>query len=139
MKTLFLVARPLLLLVALVAATSCRSADVDGPTFTPRPLNRAQRARLEAAPLGSAGNPVRCERPDGERAYLQRLRCAGGEAPTLARGGSTGAGPYGTVLDVYTVRCPGAPEPVSVFMDMYHAGFVEQRPIPGFSIADASR
>jgi hypothetical protein len=127
----------LLLAALMMAATSCRSGDVDGPTFTPKPLNRAQRARLEAAPLGSAENPVRCDRPDGERAYLQRLRCAGGEAPTFARVGSTGAGPYGTVLDVYSLRCPGAPAPVSVFMDMYHEGFVEQRALPGFSIAAA--
>ena len=98
-------------------------------------------ARLDAAvaeagrhPLGSMKNPVRVEMPAGERAYLARLRCADGAAPRYERRGSGGLGPYRNIVDFYEVTCAGA-EPVEVVMDMYHAGHVEDRAVPGFTIA----
>ncbi|GJL95825.1 MAG: hypothetical protein DHS20C05_22300 [Hyphococcus sp.] len=84
-------------------------------------------------PLGSEGNPVRCDMPGGQRAYLARLRCAKNKRPQYERSGSTGMGPYGHIMDLYSVSCPKA-EPVSVYMDMYHPGFVEAEAIPGFTI-----
>ena len=84
-------------------------------------------------PLGSERNPVRVEMPRGQRAYLAALRCADGATPSFERGGSTGVGPYGYMLDVYAVTCPGK-EPVSVYMDMYHDQ-PETQPVPGFTIA----
>src|SRR4051812_25012871 len=47
-------------------------------------------AAADAQPLGSLDNPVRAAGPDGERAYLARLRCADGKIPDiipLGRGG----------------------------------------------------
>ena len=102
-----------------------------------------QGAELEAAvrkaedsPLGSQANPVRVAMPAGERGYLARLRCSDGQAPSFSRDGSFGHGPYGNILDRYAVLCAGgAPASSAVFMDMYHAGFAEPRPVPGFTVA----
>ena len=90
-------------------------------------------AEAERHPLGSMENPVRVSMPQGERAYLARLRCADGRAPRFERQGSGGDSPYGNIIDYYTVQCRGA-EAVTVIMDMYHRGHVETRPVPGFTI-----
>lgn len=87
-----------------------------------------------SAPLGSASNPVRAHAPAGEREYLRRLRCADGQPPKFERVGNLGKGPYGNVVDGYTVECPGA-VPRAVVMDMYHQGYREAAPVPGFAIA----
>ena len=89
-------------------------------------------AKAERSPLGSEANPVRENMPEGQRAYLARLRCADGEKPAAARRANVGVGVYGNIVDHYTVTCPGA-APVDVYMDMYHDG-PEDRPIPGFTI-----
>lgn len=85
-----------------------------------------------AHPFGSDKNPVRAQGPAGERAYLRRLRCADGKAPAFERLGSAGIGPYGNILDIYTVQCRDAAAQ-SVYIDMYH-GHVEPQPVPGFTI-----
>ncbi|MCB2089279.1 MAG: hypothetical protein KDD98_10700 [Sphingomonadaceae bacterium] len=90
-----------------------------------------------AYPLGSRENPVRASRPQGQRAYLGRLKCADGSAPAFTRTGNLGPGVYGNIIDNYRVTCLGADgkeKTVNVVMDMYHAGFVETRPVPGFTI-----
>lgn len=84
--------------------------------------------------LGSKTNPVRCSGPPGERAYLNRLRCSDAKAPTYYRLGSYGKGPYGHILDGYSVKCEKK-EPATVFMDMYH-DHVEKEPVPGFTIVN---
>ena len=89
-------------------------------------------AKAEKSPLGSRENPVRENMPEGQRAYLARLRCADGAKPEAERRGNVGVGVYGNFVDLYVVTCPGA-EPVKVHMDMYHDG-PELRPIPGFTI-----
>ena len=91
-------------------------------------------AKAEQSPLGSAKNPVRENSPEGERAYLARLRCADGAAPAFDRAGSVGAGPFGFIVDLYKVRCPGG-DAVDVHIDMYHEGG-EKRAVPGFTIVD---
>lgn len=83
-------------------------------------------------PLGSERNPVKVRMPQGERAYLDRLRCPDGSTPTYERQGSGGPAPDGDIVDYYTVQCPGA-EPVTVIMDMYHRDR-EDDPVPGFTI-----
>ena len=89
--------------------------------------------------LGSRNNPVRAEMPPGQRAYLQRLRCSDGQAPSFNRDGNVGVGVYGNIVDAYTVDCgAAAPGRVEVFMDMYHPGHVEERAVPGFTIVPAS-
>ena len=89
----------------------------------------------ETHPLGSNENPVRVEMPTGQRAYLNRLRCSDGHAPTYSRNGNIGPGVYGSIVDLYVVDCgAAAPGQVEVRMDMYHAGHIEERPVPGFTI-----
>jgi hypothetical protein len=105
-----------LLLVAL-AASACATID-------------------EAAhPLGTRENPVKANMPPGERAYLDRLRCADGKAPAYSRVGSFGDSPYGNIMDGYEVICQGSEPATSlIFIDMYFPGHVETRAVPGFTI-----
>lgn len=93
-------------------------------------------AEAEAFPLGSKENPVRVLMPVGERAYLARLRCSDGAVPEFRREGSFGDGPYGNILDRYALTCGGGePKSVQVYMDMYHVGHMEDRAVPGFTMA----
>ena len=87
-------------------------------------------------PLGSEGNPVRCDMPAGERAYLNRLRCSDGRAPTYERSGSMGIGPFGHIVDLYAVQCRGE-DSKSIIMDMYFPDYVESLAVPGFTIKPA--
>lgn len=89
----------------------------------------------EKHPLGSRQNPVRVDMPAGQRAYLLRLRCADGSVPQFNRSGNGGPGVYGSIVDIYQVDC-GAVEPgkVTVWMDMYFPGNIENRPVPGFDL-----
>ena len=91
-------------------------------------------AAINARPLGSNGNPVRADRPSGQRAYLARLVCADGNPPSFQRKGSFGPGPYTSIIDGYEVDCAGTK--TLIFMDMYHPGYVERRPVPPFTIRD---
>jgi hypothetical protein len=97
-------------------------------------LSAAQLAEVQSKPLGSQGNPVRSEMPPGERGYLSRLRCPDGAAPAYQRAGSTAElSPYGAIMDIYKVACGSSP-PVTIFMDMYHPGYVERSAVSGFAI-----
>lgn len=94
----------------------------------------------QAHPLGSEENPVRANMPQGQRAYLERLRCEDGEAPQFVRVGNFGMGVYGRIVDGYQVVCEGSePAESMVMMDMYHPDHVENEPVPGFSLADANK
>jgi hypothetical protein len=94
--------------------------------------------QAQAHPLGSQENPVRADMPGGQRAYLNRLRCADGNRPTYSRVGSFGAGVYGRIIDGYEVLCKdSAPEKSMIFMDMYHPGHKEPAAVPGFTIIPA--
>jgi hypothetical protein len=84
--------------------------------------------------LGSEKNPVKCYGPDGERAYLRRLRGPDGAPPTFFRLGSYGVGPYGNIIDGYKVKTSEAE--IMVFMDMYHPDYVETNPVAGFGLVE---
>ena len=83
--------------------------------------------------LGERTNPVCCDDPRGEKHYLNRLRDQSGRRPTFVRRGSVGKGPYGNMLDLYLLTSPGTPDR-EIYMDMYHRGYVELEPIPGYLI-----
>jgi|JI10StandDraft_1071094.scaffolds.fasta_scaffold12820_4 hypothetical protein len=90
--------------------------------------------QAEAHPLGSAKNPVRTTKPQGQHLYLSRLRCSDGNAPKFYRAGNVGVGPFGNIVDLYKVSCGEAePRESDVYMDMYHGGFIESRAVPGFA------
>ncbi|MEJ2123285.1 MAG: hypothetical protein P8Y67_03015 [Alphaproteobacteria bacterium] len=92
-------------------------------------------ANADGKVLGSKKAPVRSEKPGGEHAYLRRLRCPDGKAPSYNRVGSMGHGGYGNIVDLYSVRCDSTGETHKIYMDMYHPGYVEKRPVPGFTLA----
>jgi hypothetical protein len=131
------------MMAALLAVAGCASAPESELSDFARfmgvvPAAESDRvaARLAAHPLGSARNPVRADMPEGQRAYLSRLRCANNRAPTFERMGNYGPGPYGSIIDGYEVMCPGSsPARAEVFIDMYHASHVETAAPPGFTIA----
>src|SRR5690348_42318 len=80
-----------------------------------RAVNRAR-----ARPLGTAANPVRVSGPEGERAYIDRLRCADGDAPRVGQRHNDGVGAFGTIVDVYPLDCGDAePGRFDLVMDMY--------------------
>ena len=106
------------------------AAPASTPAAQPASAPAAQPA---TAPLGSLKNPVRCFFPTGQREYLRRLRCPDGEAPIFRRVGSYGMGPDKHIIDGYRVRCADG-KPLMVFMDMYHKGYLELAPPPGFKI-----
>ncbi|TAJ64632.1 hypothetical protein [Brevundimonas sp.] len=134
--------RTVWMMAVLLGAAGCASApetDMSDLGFDMGRVSQAESARLAARfadkPLGSVQNPVRADMPAGQQAYLRRLRCSDGRAPGFGRIGSFGAGPYGSIIDGYSVSCGGSsPAQSEIYMDMYHAGHVEAAAVPGFTI-----
>ncbi|NJC35209.1 hypothetical protein GGR88_002723 [Sphingomonas jejuensis] len=88
-----------------------------------------------ASPLGTDLAPVKAEMPQGQHAYLNRLRCADGRAPRWNRRHNIGPGRDGHIIDLYDVDCGGAaPGQVEIRMDMYHPGHIETRAVAGFTL-----
>lgn len=119
------------------------SGDLDGMlAMMTRGESQMRGSELEAAieaasayPLGSSENPVRAHMPQGQRAYLGRLRCSDTSRPSFSRSGNLGPGVYGNIVDLYIVTCAsGEPERAEIIMDMYHAGYAEDEAVPGFGI-----
>lgn len=107
--------------------------------MTGKKLDRAIEHAAEF-PLGDRRNPVRVTMPQGQRLYLARLRCSDGQTPSFYRAGNAGFGPFGNIIDIYIVTCAdGTPARSEIYMDMYHAGFMETRPVPGFTTGPADR
>jgi hypothetical protein len=95
----------------------------------------AQAAAAAAFPLGTRENPVRVAGPEGERAYLARLRCADGTAPEIGARTDAGVGAYGSIVAAYAVDCgQAAPGRASIVLDMYHEEHVERGAPAGFTI-----
>jgi hypothetical protein len=154
------VVRTLFALILLIAFVGPSSADMFKPLSSCEPnggqalreiavlpiseIGRAKKAKasdfaqtLKAAgthPLGSQGHPVRVFNPAGQRVYLASLRCTDGRSPTYCRKGNVGKGPFGTIVDLYDVRCPGSmPAQSDIYLDMYHADHLEETAPPGFA------
>jgi hypothetical protein len=128
-----------LALAACAGAQSSEDDDVYGLLSGGRPRGTdIERIAAEAArhPLGSEQNPIRVNMPAGERAYLSRLRCSDGAPPRFERMGSGDASPYGSIVDLYAVRCAsGEPAESTIWMDMYHPQHDETAAPPGFTLA----
>lgn len=92
-------------------------------------------AAAAAFPLGSLRNPIRVAGPDGERAYLARLRCADGSQPRVGAQRSGGTGGFGNLVDVAAVDCAVAPGRAELSLDVYHEEHQELAPPPGFTLA----
>ena len=89
-------------------------------------------AAADAYPLGSRDNPVRVGGPEGERAYLGRLRCPDGSAPRIGARREAGAGAFGSVVAGYELGCGSATS--QILFDMYHEEHVETRAPAGFTL-----
>lgn len=117
--------------LTLVCVMVCAWAeDMEGPDA---PITVPVETKL-AGPLGVRSNPVRCDMPRGERAYLARLRGLDEQPPRFYRVGSYAPGPYGNILDGY--RVTSGTNTVMIFMDMYHPCFIETNAVPGFTIVN---
>src|SRR4051812_36524017 len=108
--------RRLLLLLLLAAAPAAGAPKIGQRTAAPSQLApatvldpeaeiRDAIAAAEAHPLGTAANPVRAAGPEGERAYIARLRCSDGKPPQIASRGKGGVGAYGSVVDLFVLDC----------------------------------
>lgn len=92
-------------------------------------------AAAAAHPLGTMENPVRVGGPHGQRAYIARLRCSDGSAPSVGPRTNAGVGAFGSIVDVYPLDCgSAAPGRFELVMDMYHDEHREERAPPGFAI-----
>lgn len=100
---------------------------------SPEEEMRALVAAADAHPLGTLENPIRVGGPDGERAYLAHLRCAGGAAPRIGARRTAGIGAFGSVVGAYEVICGDAN--AGLVFDMYHEEHVERRAPAGFTLA----
>lgn len=89
-------------------------------------------AAADAHPLGTTENPVRVGGPEGERAYLGRLRCPDGQAPRIGARREAGVGAFGSVVAGYELGCAAGAG--RVVFDMYHAEHVETRAPAGFTL-----
>ena len=90
-------------------------------------------AAADAHPLGTIENPIRVGGPQGERAYLARLRCADGVAPRIGARREAGIGAFGSIVAAYELSCSGAEG--RILFDMYHEEHVETRAPAGFTLA----
>ena len=89
-------------------------------------------AAADQHPLGTVENPVRVGGPEGEHAYLGRLRCPDGTPPRIGARREAGIGAFGSVVAAYELGC-GAQTGRVVF-DMYHEEHVETRAPAGFTL-----
>lgn len=138
MRTL-IIAFAATLSLAACASSEPPAQNNDFSILTGGRVSSAQVSRIAAQaaqfPLGSEGNPIRVNMPEGERAYLARLRCSDAAAPAFQRQGSAGPGPYGSIVDIYAVACAnGEPRESTIWMDMYHPQHRETAAPPGFTL-----
>jgi hypothetical protein len=139
---------PLFLMALAAAAPALAAPEVGARTGAPEELfagigegvSDAELARVAAAaaahPLGTLENPVRVGGPEGERAYIGRLRCADGQPPSVGARSEGGIGAYGTVVGRYRLDCgSSAPGRVELILDMYHEEHREVQAPAGFAIA----
>jgi hypothetical protein len=89
-------------------------------------------AAADAHPLGTIENPIRVGGPQGERAYLARLRCPDGAAPRIGARREAGIGAFGSIVAAYELSCAGADG--RLLFDMYHEEHVETRAPAGFTL-----
>lgn len=83
-------------------------------------------------PAGCRSNPIRCDGPAGEHAYLERSRSHDGRKLLYFRQGSLGIpSPFGNIVDVYLIGLEDVGPVRRIYMDMYFEGYVDERPISG--------
>jgi hypothetical protein len=99
---------------------------------SPEEEMREQIAAADAHPLGTVENPVRVGGPEGEHAYLGRLRCPDGTVPRVGGRSDAGVGAFGSRVSAYALTCGAAS--ARIVFDMYHEEHVETRAPAGFTL-----
>lgn len=123
------------LMLAMPGSGAAQDYDMFGDPLPSGAALEALIAEAQVHPLGAKENPVRAEMPQGQRAYLNRLRCQNDKRPSYERVGNYGTGVYGRIIDGYRVKCENSePAESMIFMDMYHPGHQEAAAVPGFTI-----
>lgn len=89
-------------------------------------------AAAAAHPLGTVENPIRVGGPEGEHAYLGKLRCADGAAPRIGARREAGVGAFGSVVGAYELGC--GTETRTIVFDMYQEEHVETHAPAGFTL-----
>ena len=100
--------------------------------LSPEEEMRQQVAAADSHPLGTSENPIRVGGPEGERAYLGRLRCADGAQPRIGARREAGIGAFGSVVGAYELTCAAGTG--RLVFDMYHEEHVETRAPAGFTL-----
>jgi len=77
-------------------------------------------------PLGSKENPIKCDGPQGERNYLEKLVTQEGRAIITSREGST-RNTSGSIVDVYPIEDENGQIITTLYFDMYHKGYKEKK------------
>lgn len=109
--------------------------------------------------VGGVDNPIRCDRPEGERQYLKKLRTPGGATVSYEYLDAI-LGPEGRVLDRFSIENPAhkrarryfwtelvdqlrthphLPRAFRVYFDMYHPGVRDERNPRGFVLFGATK
>ena len=99
---------------------------------SPEEEMRALVAAADAHPLGTMENPVRVGGPEGEHAYLGRLRCPDGAQPRTGPRREAGVGAFGSVVSAYELSCGS--QTSRIVFDMYHEEHAETRAPAGFTL-----
>ena len=122
---------------AITFLVGCGTTGSSSNPFQVKALIKPQ-TEIDKHPFGSENNPVRVYYPEGERAYIENLRCTDGSRVSYQRVGSVGIGPYGNILDLYSLSCFVNETLIEykIYMDMYHPDYKEMRPIPGLINSD---
>lgn len=89
-------------------------------------------AAADAHPLGTVENPIRVGGPEGEHAYLGKLRCADGTIPRIGARQEAGIGAFGSVVGAYDLGC--GTDTRRIVFDMYQEEHVETRAPAGFTL-----
>ena len=136
---------PALAAAALLLAAQQPSPPLGQRTTTPDQMleglasglseDEAAIAAAQRHPLGTLENPVRVGGPEGEQAYVARLRCGDGRAPRIGQPTEIGVGAFGSIVEGYPLDCgAAAPGQFTLVMDKYHEEHREDRAPAGFSI-----
>ena len=93
-------------------------------------------ATAAAFPVGTLQNPIRVAGPEGERAYLARLRCADGAMPRVGAQRPGGTDAFGNVTELAPADCGGAaPAHADILIDIYQEEHVLEAAPAGFQLA----
>lgn len=123
-----------LALVVLAAA----AVMANGCLTEQNPINKKIKpAPLPAGSLGTQENPVKAADDLAEKDYLMRLRGPDGKKVKFESLGSVTLKPQGTLLDRYIIQSQDGTVCCEVYMVQKYPGYVETKPIAGFTLEKA--